>query len=105
MAAPVDLYRDEVATFTRDGRRRVVEQRWMNLAMSEQQFRDRISKLATFLEQARVPNVLVDMAVISHTRLSYLRASQGRSRAAQSRRLRELWRSSRPRISPHETER
>ena len=67
MAAPVELYRDEFSTFTRDDQRRLVEQRWTSLAMSEQQFRDRISKLATFLEQARVPNVLVDMAVISHT--------------------------------------
>jgi hypothetical protein len=67
MAAPVELYRDEFSTFTRDDQRRLVEQRWTNLAMSDQQFRDRISKLATFLEQAHVPNVLVDMTVMSHT--------------------------------------
>ena len=67
MAAPEELFRDEFSTFTRDDQRRLVELRWTNLAMSEQQFRDRISKLATLLEQARVPNVLVDMAVIAHT--------------------------------------
>jgi hypothetical protein len=66
MTSPVELGRDDFSTFTRDDQRRLVELRWTNLAMSEQQFRDRISKLATLLEEARVPNVLVDMAVISH---------------------------------------
>jgi len=67
MAAAVELSRDEFSMFTRDDQRQLVELRWTSLTMSEQQFRERITKLAQFLEQARVPNVLVDMAVISHT--------------------------------------
>src|SRR5215472_16141240 len=67
MVATVELFRDELATYTRDDARGLVEQRWSTKPMSEQQFRDRISKLAGFLEQAHVPNALVDMSEINHS--------------------------------------
>ncbi len=69
MVAPIELFRDEFATYLRDDRRSVIEQRWSNAtkSMSEQQFRDGISMLAQFLEQGRIHNVLVDMTEIDHT--------------------------------------
>ena len=67
MVASVELFHDEFATYTRDDAHRLVEQRWSTKSMSEQQFRDRISKLAGFLEQTRVPNALVDMSEINHS--------------------------------------
>ena len=67
MLAPVELFHDEFATYTRDDARNSIEQRWSSKAMSEQQFRDHISKLAGFLERVHAPNVLVDMSQINHT--------------------------------------
>ena len=67
MAASVELFRDEFATYARDDARGLIEQRWSTKSMSEQQFRDRIAKLAGLLEQAHVPNVLVDMSEINHS--------------------------------------
>lgn len=69
MAAPVELFRDEFSTYFRDDLRGLIEQRWSSAtkSMSEQQFRDGISRLAQFLEREHVHNVLVDMAEIEHT--------------------------------------
>ena len=68
MAAPVELFSDEFATYTRDDEHKVIEQRWSSAtkSMSEQQFRDGVSRLAQFLEQAHFPNALVDITVMGY---------------------------------------
>lgn len=69
MVEPVELFRDQFSTYFRDDLRGLIEQRWSSAtkSMTEQQFRDGISRLAQFLEQAHVQNVLVDMIKIEHT--------------------------------------
>jgi hypothetical protein len=69
MAAQVELFRDEFATYTHDDQRGLIEQRWSSAtkSMSEQQFRDGVAKLAYLLEQAHAPNVLVDITVMGHS--------------------------------------
>ena len=69
MAAHVELYRDEFATYTRDADREVIEQRWSSAtkSMSEQQFRDGVSRLAHFLEQTHIPSAFVDITEMGYT--------------------------------------
>src|SRR6516164_10582269 len=69
MAAAVELYRDEFATYTHDDQRAVIEQRWSSAtkSMSEQQFRDGVARLAHFLEQTRTPNALVDITEMGYS--------------------------------------
>lgn len=68
MAAPVELYRDEFATYTRDDEHNLIEQRWSSAtkSMSEQQFRDGVSRLAQFLEESRFSNAFVDITLMGY---------------------------------------
>jgi hypothetical protein len=69
MGAPVELFRDEFSTYSRDDLRGLIEQIWSSAtkSMSEQQFRDGVSRLAQFLEQEHIHNVLVDVTKMGHT--------------------------------------
>jgi hypothetical protein len=64
MSAPVELYSDRIVRYLRDPEHRSIELRWLGEAnaMSEQQFRGAIERLASLMERDRPPNVLVDMA-------------------------------------------
>ena len=68
MAAPTELFRDEFSVYFRDDERRAIEQRWTRATkdMSEQQFRDGISRLAQFLERTQMPHALVDVTQMEH---------------------------------------
>jgi hypothetical protein len=63
VAKPIELYRDQFAVYLHDVDLRAIEQRWSSATkgMSEQQFRDGVSRLAEFLSRERVPNALVDV--------------------------------------------
>lgn len=66
MSAPVDLYKDSIARYLRNPEQNSIELLWLKEAnaMSEQQFRAAIERLAGFMEHDRPPNVLVDMSTL-----------------------------------------
>ena len=66
MSAPENLYSDRIALYLRNPGHRSIELKWLEEAnaMSEQQFRAAIERLAGFMERERPPNVLVDMATL-----------------------------------------
>ena len=68
MAKPVELFRDEFSTYYRDDMHKVIEQRWTSAtkSMSEQQFREGVSRLAQLLQREHIHQVLVDVTEMKY---------------------------------------
>lgn len=69
MPTAVELYRDQFAAYFLDGDHNAIEQRWLSptKGMTEQQFRDGVSRLAELLLRERVPNAFVDLTDMGYS--------------------------------------
>lgn len=69
MPTAVELYRDQFAAYFLEADHHAIEQQWLSptKGMTEQQFRDGVSRLAELLLRERVPNALVDLTYMGYS--------------------------------------